>query len=326
MEHPHLSVVMSVRDGERHLAVAVESILGQDYGDFRFYIVNNGSIDRTGEILASYEARDKRIQLFTNPPGLTYVEGRMTAIQQVNTEWVAIMDSDDIAEPHRFTQQMKLIAAHGDTIGALGSWAKYIDANGAILGNMSMEPTSFARFDQMYRNGDPIVLVDPSAIIHRPTFLRAGGYRSECTPAADLDLWYRIAELDRKLLITPEYLMRYRVHSGSDSVRKTLFQRKKTHFINYNMRLRRSGEREISWADYEAYIWSKTSYRIPRLHNDLAMMFYKRAGLSYGEKKYLSLAANLFVATLLKPPLVVERLFHQKLRPTRPSGPALTRQ
>ena len=50
---------MPVRNAERHLAEAIESILGQDFGDFEFLIVDAGSL----EILSGFEARDRRNRL-----------------------------------------------------------------------------------------------------------------------------------------------------------------------------------------------------------------------------------------------------------------------
>jgi len=307
-----LTVIMSVYNGESYLREAVESILTQTFQDFHFLIVDNGSTDRTGQILSELAESDSRIDVLCNETTLTYVEGRTRAIAEAKTEWVAIMDADDISEPIRLERQLAVINKYGDKLGAVGSWARYINAQGKVLGQCIMGPLTLDEFEDAYRRNEAIVLVDSSAIIHRPTFLQVGGYRPECTPAADLDLWYRIAEAGRALLVVPEFLLRYRVHSGSDSVRKTLLQRKKTHFINYNMRCRRSGKSELTWARYLEQVWSSPWYRYPRLRNDLAMTLYKRAGLYYGARKYGACALNLLCASLLRPGLVVSRLRSQR--------------
>jgi len=307
-----LTVVMSVYNGEAHLHEAVESIINQTFKNFKFFIVNNGSSDGTAEILREYKALDERIKIITNPRTLTYVEGRMLAIQKVETEWMALMDADDISEPARLEKQVNLIEKYNGNLGAVGTWAKYINTNGETLGNMTMEPTSEQKFQEMYRNDEAIVLIDPSSIIHRPTFNLVGGYREVCVPAADLDLWYRIAEHGKLLLVLPEFLFRYRVHGGSDSVKKTLLQRKKTHFINYNMRLRRSGSNEITWDEYLSDVWSNPFYRVPKLRIDWTMTWYKRAGLLYGERKYFQFFLYLVKAAFLNPRFVVKRLLSQK--------------
>ena len=61
-----VSVVMPVRDGERHLRAAVESILTQTLTDFELVIVDDGSADRTPGILDDYAGRDRRIRVLRN--------------------------------------------------------------------------------------------------------------------------------------------------------------------------------------------------------------------------------------------------------------------
>ncbi len=310
-----LTVVMSVYNGEAHLDEAIMSIINQTFNDFKFLIVDNGSTDNTANILKKYEEQDERIEVITNPKTLSYVEGRMLAIQKVETEWMALMDADDISEPTRFERQIDFIKENGGNLCAVGTWAKYINANNEELGNMVMKPNSHEQFKKLYKENEAIVLIDPTSIIHRPTFYLAGGYREEYVPAADLDLWYRMAEQGKSLLVLPEFLFKYRVHGGSDSVKKTLLQRKKTHFINYNMRLRRSGKNELSWDEYNHTVWSNPFYRLPKLRKDWSMTWYKKAGLFYGEKQYVQSGFNIIKAVLLNPGFVIKRLLGQKLLP-----------
>lgn len=308
----HLTVVMSVLNGERHLFEAVESVLNQTHQDYTFLIVNNGSTDQTGDIVEDFATRDSRVVPIHIKKTVSYVEGRQIGFDRAETEWVALMDADDISESKRFERQLKVISEYGNSIGAIGTWGHYINEKGRVLGNLTMEPTSKEKFQRMFVANEAIVLTDPSSIIHLPTFYNAGGYRPECVPAADLDLWYRIAEQGRMLQVVPEYLFRYRVHSGSDSVRRTMLQRKKTHFINFNMRRRRFGDDELSWQSFLDKQWSSWLYRCPRLYRDLGMTFYKNAGLRYGEGNYVQSIFYLLITTILIPSFVIKRLYRQK--------------
>lgn len=308
-----ISVVMSVYNGADYLPASIESILEQTFKDFVFLIVNNGSDDNTAQILKKYHALDKRIEIITSKKNLSYVEGRMLAIRKVKTEWFAIMDADDISLPSRLEKQVNMIINSNIPIAAIGTWAKYINNKGKILGSMRMNPTSPSEFKRMLSDNQAIVLIDPSSIIHLPTFNLVGGYRSEYVPSADLDLWYRLSEKNKVLLVIPEYLIHYRVHNNSGSVMRTLLQRKKTHFVNYNMRLRRMNYEEILWEDFLDSVWSNYIYRISRLRIDLAMTFFKHAGLSYGEGKFLICIINLIKAFLLSPGFVLKRLVRQQI-------------
>lgn len=307
-----LSVIMSVYNGGSYLNAAVESILDQTYSDFEFIIVNNGSTDNTAEVLESYTKKDSRIVVLHNAKTLSYVEGRMKAILHANCEWFANMDADDIAAPQRLEKQRDFILQHKDKLGCVGSWAQYIDSNSAVVGNRRTRPFTVEQFEQMLLNQDAILVTDPSAVINKQLFLDVGGYRVDCAPACDLDLFYRIAERNKLVIAIPEYLLQYRVHSGADSVKKFMLQRLKTHCINYNMRQRRAGLSEVSYSNFRNSIWNKLNYKFPRLWKDYAKALYKESAMLYFEKKHFKMGFRLFLAFLMWPGFVTKRLLSHK--------------
>ena len=63
-QHPSVTVLMSVYNGEKYLRAAIESILNQTYKDFEFLILNDASIDSSSNIILSYN--DERIRLINN--------------------------------------------------------------------------------------------------------------------------------------------------------------------------------------------------------------------------------------------------------------------
>jgi glycosyltransferase involved in cell wall biosynthesis len=306
---------MSVFNGEPYISLAVESILAQSYFNFKFIIVDNGSTDDTLKTLEKYSNRDERISIIHNPKTLSYVEGRMLGIEEVTTDWFALMDADDIAKPSRLERQMEVIEKDTEgVLGAVGTWGEYINAKEKVLGSMRTGPTSLEEHDSLYRDNEAIILIDPSSIINRKTFWKSGGYRKEMYPPCDLDLWYRLSETGKKMLAVPEILMQYRVHAGSNSVAQTMLQRRITHFVNYNMRRRRSNLKELTLDEFNNNVWVNWSYRIPRLYRDVAMTYYKKAALSFGEGRYLAMAAYLILVAILKPSYLVNRIYSQKLK------------
>ncbi len=308
-----LTVVMSVLNGGIYLRNAVESILNQTHKDFTFIVINNGSTDETETILEAYARHDERLKVLHKPKTVDLAEARNEGVKRANTEWVAFMNADDISERERFERQIPVIAQYDNRLGALGTWARYINENGEIIGQRIMEPITLEKFTEMFDAKEAIVPVDPSVILHRPTFLSIGGLRPESYPPIDLDLYYRIAEYGRAVLVMPEFLLRFRLHWSSDSARNTMLQRQKTHFVNFNMRRRRSELDEISWEDYVRYVWASPRYRIARLRTDAAMMLYRRAGLCYVSRRYDRFIGNMIAAGLLNPRFVLKRLFRQKV-------------
>ena len=115
MASPAISVAMSVYNGERFLAEAIESILAQTFGDFEFLIVDDGSRDSSRAIIEAYAAKDQRIR-----PILRENRGLIASLNQLIRESrapvVARMDDDDISHPERFAKQMAFLDANVEWI------------------------------------------------------------------------------------------------------------------------------------------------------------------------------------------------------------------
>lgn len=133
MKAPKVTVLMPVYNGERHLAAAIESILGQTYKTFEFLIVDDGSTDQTLQIIQRYQKSDSRIRILRNlrNRGLPYSLNR--GIREAKGEYLARMDADDISLPSRLESQVKFMRTNpkidllGSSITLFGSWGeKYV--------------------------------------------------------------------------------------------------------------------------------------------------------------------------------------------------------
>ena len=234
MVETKITVVMTAFNAEKYVSEAIESILTQTETNFKFIIVDNGSEDSTSKIIENFAKKDQRISFFQRFGKSTYVDGRGYAIDKVDTEWFAIMDADDISEPTRIERQLEYIEKYGSETSVFGTWGYSINNLGNIVSKIEMGPLTIKEYDTIISKNEAIVPLDPSTVIKKETFVKAGGYRSETAPAADLDLWYRISEQGKSILIIPERLVRYRIHTESTSVHDSMHQRLKTHYINYN--------------------------------------------------------------------------------------------
>ena len=307
----NLTVLMSVFNGDSYLDCAIQSILNQTYKDFDFLIINNGSIDKTESILDHYAKVDNRIKIIKNTNNIPLIEARHQGMLLSNAEWVALMDADDYAYPQRLERQMKFLKKEGSKIGALGTYAYYMNQKNELIGVLKTGPITENQFDQVLHQNEALVIIDPSAIIHRQSYLDIGGYRSEYTPAGDLDLWYRLCEYGKQVRTIPEFLMRYRIHDESISCSKTMVQRMKTHFINHNMRRRRKGLNERTYSEFESYINKKPLSRIKWFISDSGMTYFKRAGNLFGKGKYAAFSFFLVISLILKPNYLFSKLLPQ---------------
>ena len=82
-----------------------------------------------------------------------------------------------------------------------------------------------------------------------------------------------------------------------------------THFLNYNMRQRRSGKKEISEDYFYNNFWNKYSYRIPRKILDYSKTYYKISAYSFIQKKYLLSLLNIILAFIYSPRYTLKRLY-----------------
>ncbi len=213
---PPISVAMSVYNGERFLAPAIESVLGQTFGDFEFLILDDGSRDGTREIIEHFALRDPRIR-----PILRENRGLVASLNQLLSEAqapiVARMDADDICMPGRFARQIAFLAGHPDH-GVVGCWSEDIDEHGNGYCVVAPEhPDTHEGFLAAIESGGPL-LCHPAVMYRRDLVRAVGGYHGAFRHCEDLDLWLRLAGVTR-LCSIPERLIRYRHYDAQVSSR-----------------------------------------------------------------------------------------------------------
>lgn len=109
MEEQLVSIVTPMYNGEKYVALTIESVLAQTYPHWEMLIVNDGSKDRGAEIVAAYAAKDPRIQLIHQENGGS-ASARNNGIRQAKGRYLCLLDSDDLWEPHFLSSQLQLLA------------------------------------------------------------------------------------------------------------------------------------------------------------------------------------------------------------------------
>ncbi|XJJ58705.1 glycosyltransferase [Novosphingobium sp. BL-8H] len=207
---------MSVYNGERYLAEAIESVLAQSFGDFEFLIVDDGSRDATPGIIRDYAARDCRIRpIIRENRGLIASLNEMLEVAQAPV--IARMDADDICRPDRFEKQIAFLNSHPD-YGVVGSWSEDIGEHGEALQRGGE--------DHPLRHEDMLIAIEqggqlichPAAMYRREIVRSVGGYHAAFRHCEDFDLWLRLASVTRMGNIA-ERLVRYRRYPGQVSSR-----------------------------------------------------------------------------------------------------------
>ena len=221
MDHdkPLISVVIPVYNAERYILDALRSVCEQTYQNLQIIVLDDGSTDRSKEIIES--VHDKRIELVSRENrGLiaTLNEG----IQLSNGTYIARMDADDICSPDRFTHQLAYFEAHGD-VGVLFTGLEYIDAAGVTLRKkVSYENREIKPVELLF--GCPVC--HPTAMFNMTVLAKTDiRYDPEFDKTEDFELWTRLTS-KTKIGILSDVLFQYRIHAESITSKNNTEQRK----------------------------------------------------------------------------------------------------
>jgi glycosyltransferase involved in cell wall biosynthesis len=201
---PQVTVLMSVWNGEAHVAAAVESILAQSYRAFEFLIIDDASADRTPQILRSFA--DERVRVICNESNLGLTRSLNRGLELARGELIARQDADDWSHPQRIERQVAFLDEH-PAVAAVGAQARLVDGSGASLGNKDF-PLTHEAICWMH-------LFD-NALAHSAVTFRkaAGAYHEAYTASQDYELWSRLSATQR-LANLPERLVTLRVLESS---------------------------------------------------------------------------------------------------------------
>ena len=125
-----VTVLMPVYNAERFLREAIDSILSQSFKHFEFLIIDDGSTDRSAEIVESY--RDPRIRFVRNPENLGITPTLNRGIEMASCELIARMDADDVSHPHRLQKQFAFMKRNPDC-ALLSTWARVISEDNRFI-------------------------------------------------------------------------------------------------------------------------------------------------------------------------------------------------
>ena len=205
---------MTVYNGMPYLKEAVRSVFEQNFRDFTFLALNNGSTDGSGEYLAELEKQRAgslpRLVVRHMPENIGRTAVLNKGLELVETEITAIIDADDLAMPSRIEVQAAFFRDHPE-IDLVGSDIIYIDRSGNRIGE--------ERFPAEHQNlRDRLPLYNQfahAACAFRTAAARAaGGYPAAYPYAQDMGLWVAMLCKGNKAASIQAPLAGIRVHPG----------------------------------------------------------------------------------------------------------------
>ncbi|HXH36997.1 MAG TPA: glycosyltransferase family A protein [Thermoanaerobaculia bacterium] len=211
---PRVTVLMPVFNREEFVGEAIESVIAQDFADFELLIVDDGSTDRTPELLRAWAQKDARIVVITAPRNLGIAEAPNLGLRHARTEYVARLDSDDILMPGRLAAQAAVLDSHPEVV-LVSSAYETMDRDGRYLGTWDVvEPHEVVTWLLHFYN---IVGGGGHVMFRRSQVLTLGGYNAAYPSSEDYDLWVRLLRTGR-ILTLPLIGMKQRDHEGRATV------------------------------------------------------------------------------------------------------------
>ncbi|MBE9196307.1 glycosyltransferase family 2 protein [Synechocystis sp. LEGE 06083] len=205
-----ISVTMITYNHEKYIAESIQSVLEQTFADFELIVVNDGSTDRTDEIIRTFQ-----------DPRITYIyqenQGPSVAINNAilaaQGKYVALMSGDDVCYPQRLEKQY--LYAKKEQKSILFSWVDFIDDDSRPsiknylpksyfnLGNKSRsEILSHFFFQGNY-------LCAPTAFIEKKLLLDAELFCTTSIQLQDFDMWIKLLP-EGEFFLSTEKLLKYR--------------------------------------------------------------------------------------------------------------------
>ena len=180
---PNISVIMPAYNAENYISDAIESILDQSYSDFEFIIINDGSTDKTLDIIRKYQTEDSRIVVISREnKGLPSSLNEGLNISR--GAYIARMDADDISHKFRLERQLGFIEK--EHIQLCGCHYDRIDEFNKLK-NITKVPITYD--DIAISLAYSVPFAHGSILVHKKCIMK---FMYKDLPLEDYDLWIRM--------------------------------------------------------------------------------------------------------------------------------------
>lgn len=219
MRNKSVSVVIPTYNGVRFIRETLESVFAQTKPASEIVVVDDASTDGTIEVvrdLARIAPVPLRLIALETNTG-TPAEPTNVAVQSATSEYIAILDQDDICLPDRLKKQVPYLDLHPECV-AVGGAAMFSDpkARPLYVPDFCLNHDAIDAALLMKPGALGLPMLHPTLLVRREAMLRIGGYRTDFRASYDRDLMLRLAEVGRLANIESVVLC-YRLHATSFS-------------------------------------------------------------------------------------------------------------
>jgi glycosyltransferase involved in cell wall biosynthesis len=181
------SIIVIVYNGEQYIERAVHSALGQTVADIEVIVVDDGSSDRSADLVG--RIKDSRLRL-VRQSNQGPSAARNTGIREAKGDWIAFLDCDDWWTPTKLESQLA-ITDRDPEVALVYCGATTLLEDGSILSEAVPRLRGTALEGLLL--GNYITGSSSSVLIRRDVLSAVGGFRTDIHYGEDWDLWLRIA-------------------------------------------------------------------------------------------------------------------------------------
>ena len=185
-----ISVVIPLYNKEKHIKNTIEHVLQQTYQDFEIVVLNDGSSDRSAEIVRSI--KDERIKLYEQENQGASVT-RNNAVKLAQNELVAFLDADDEWKENYLELLWELYSEYPNAV-IYGTNYEIIEDGEKIILNFPGITEEIGLIKSYFASGKVFTPLWTSAVmVKKSIFIELGGFPASCKICEDVDLWCRFA-------------------------------------------------------------------------------------------------------------------------------------
>lgn len=326
MRNPLVSVIMATYNHESFVAEAINSVLMQNGVDFEFLIADDGSVDNTRNIVASFD--DARIHFSPNEinRGACIVTNEL--IERSSGEFIALINSDDSwIDETKLAYQVQVLHDHPE-IGACFGRARFIDKDGQSIVKSTLHfgtifdqgnRTQGAWLRRFFELGNCIC--HPTMLIRKSCYRELGAYSNRLRQLPDLDMWIRLVKR-YPIHISERELINFRILPGENASSQTAANSIRTineHYLIADTFFDDVSPQQLT-EGFSDLLKSKTIDSIEQLEIEKALLFFidnqwlNKPYQMIGLLKLNNLLNNTnYQQMLLDHHMIDDRWFHTKM-------------
>lgn len=230
MEITRVSIILPTYNGEKFISGAIESVLAQSYKDWNLLVIDDGSTDKTAEIVKEFSKKDTRIKYFRNERNLGIQKTLNRGLKLAQGEYIARIDDDDRwIDSNKLKKQVEFLDNNYNYV-LIGTGTVVVDKNGRELFRfLNPQTDEDIRKRILSRN----CFTHSSVMFRKKEILRLGGYdeTKDVQHSEDYNLWLGVGMIG-KFTNLSIYATQFTMHKKSISFKNKFTQLKRNISIS----------------------------------------------------------------------------------------------